>query len=211
MVSDRQIAELAGFYFDPGNINTAVRATAIALAESGGNEQAHNPTPPDDSYGLWQINMYGSLGPNRRRKYGLTSNSELFNPNTNAKVAGDIYRTQGWGAWSVYSNGTYENFIDRATKAATEPEPVTGSVSDLSLSERLSDAAGLLNPAAAFQVLIEPVQKVLATVLDTAAWLGDPNNWLRIIQVSGGVVLGVVAMNIVLRPVIEKNLPKGVI
>jgi hypothetical protein len=44
----------------------AVVAVAIALAESGGNPAAHNPVPPDDSWGLWQINMRGHLGPVRR-------------------------------------------------------------------------------------------------------------------------------------------------
>jgi hypothetical protein len=34
----------------------AVTATAIAMRESGGRTDAHNPVPPDDSYGLWQIN-----------------------------------------------------------------------------------------------------------------------------------------------------------
>jgi hypothetical protein len=34
----------------------AVTATAIAMRESGGRTDAHNPVPPDDSWGLWQIN-----------------------------------------------------------------------------------------------------------------------------------------------------------
>jgi hypothetical protein len=35
---------------------SAATAVAIAKRESGYNTQAHNPVPPDDSYGLWQIN-----------------------------------------------------------------------------------------------------------------------------------------------------------
>lgn len=38
------------------NADQAAVATAIAMRESGGNTAAHNPVPPDDSYGLWQIN-----------------------------------------------------------------------------------------------------------------------------------------------------------
>ena len=36
--------------------------TAIALAESGGKSGAHNTTCPDNSYGLWQINMLDEPG-----------------------------------------------------------------------------------------------------------------------------------------------------
>jgi hypothetical protein len=34
----------------------AAIATAIAMVESGGRLDAHNPVWPDDSWGLWQIN-----------------------------------------------------------------------------------------------------------------------------------------------------------
>src|SRR3982750_492240 len=59
---------------------------AIALAESNGNPTAHNAVPPDDSYGLWQINMRGKLGPARRQAFGIQSNTELFDPTKNARA-----------------------------------------------------------------------------------------------------------------------------
>ncbi|MBY8852241.1 transglycosylase SLT domain-containing protein, partial [Saccharothrix sp. MB29] len=65
-------------------------AVAVALAESGGDPRAHNSTPPDDSYGLWQVNMLGSLGPARRREFGLDSDSDLFSPAENARAANRI-------------------------------------------------------------------------------------------------------------------------
>lgn len=46
-----QFARQAGFSADQ-----AVTMTAIALAESNGNTEAHNPTG-EDSHGLWQINL----------------------------------------------------------------------------------------------------------------------------------------------------------
>ena len=41
--------------------------TAIALAESSGRPQAFNPRGLDRSYGLFQVNMYGGLGPARMK------------------------------------------------------------------------------------------------------------------------------------------------
>src|SRR5215216_3704785 len=81
----------------------------IACAESGFNPRAHNSTPPDNSYGLWQINMLGSMGPARRRQFGISSNDQLFNPATNAHAAQIIFKQQGYKAWSVYNNGSYKH------------------------------------------------------------------------------------------------------
>lgn len=89
-------------------------AVAIALAESGGNPRAHNATPPDNSYGLWQINMYGPLGPARRAQYGLQNNDELYDPVKNARAAYAIRRGQGWTAWSVYTNNRYKRYLSDA-------------------------------------------------------------------------------------------------
>ena len=103
--------------------------TAIALAESGGKSGAHNTTYPDNSYGLWQINMLDEpgymLGEERRKQFGLKSNDELFNPVTNAKAAYSILKQQGFGAWSVYSNRSYEQFLPAAKKAAAGPRTNT--------------------------------------------------------------------------------------
>lgn len=104
----------AGFRGD--GLTTAV---AVALAESGGNTRAHNATPPDNSYGLWQINMLGGMGPERRRQFGLDSNSELFDPATNAKAANRISNDgRSWTPWSTFTNGTYRRHLPAARKAA---------------------------------------------------------------------------------------------
>ena len=91
--------------------------SAIAMAESGGNPNAHNPRDPDDSYGLMQVNMIDKkgymLGAERRRKYGI-QNEDLKNPVINMKVAKDIWDTQGPHAWSVYSSGAYKKYLPAA-------------------------------------------------------------------------------------------------
>lgn len=84
---------------------------AIAIAESGGRPSAHNPTPPDDSYGLWQINYYGSMRAGRSREFG-TPESLLASPTAQARAAVAIYRQQGLGAWSTYTSGAYRKYLN---------------------------------------------------------------------------------------------------
>ena len=108
-----QLARAAGIPDD--KIPTMV---AIALAESGGRSKAHNPdaSTGDNSYGLWQINMLGNLGPARRKQFGISSNEELWDPVTNAKAALMILNSQGLGAWSVYKSGAYKDHLSSAQK-----------------------------------------------------------------------------------------------
>jgi hypothetical protein len=63
-------------------------AWAIVMKESTRRPFAHNDNPStgDNSYGLFQINMRGAMGPERRAKYGLDSNEDLFDPTTNANI-----------------------------------------------------------------------------------------------------------------------------
>lgn len=92
-------------------------AYAVAMAESGGRATAHNPNAStgDNSYGLFQINMLGGLGPARLRQYGLSRNEDLFDPATNARVA---FRMSGggrdWSPWSAYKNGAYKKYLNAA-------------------------------------------------------------------------------------------------
>lgn len=108
-------------------------ARAVALAESGGRATAYNPnrSTGDDSYGLFQINMLGDLGPVRRRQYGLSSNEDLYDPLTNAKVA---YRMSGggrnWQPWSAFKSGAYRKYLGEVPQdpapVASTPRPATG-------------------------------------------------------------------------------------
>lgn len=84
--------------------------SAIGMAESRGKFGELNSTAPDLSYGLWQINMYDNLGPARRQEFGLSSNADLYNPATNARVAARIFKQQGPRPWGAYTNGSYAQF-----------------------------------------------------------------------------------------------------
>lgn len=82
-------------------------AVAIALRESNLDPAAFNGNTKtgDQSYGLFQINMLGSLGPARRKASGLTSNDELLDAATNARVAYQMYKQGGFHAWLGYRPG----------------------------------------------------------------------------------------------------------
>lgn len=81
-------------------------AWAIAKRESNGQPIRFNGNvnTGDNSYGLFQINMLGILGPDRRDKFNLNSNAELFNPVLNAQIA--FHMSQGGKDWSSWKGIT---------------------------------------------------------------------------------------------------------
>lgn len=100
---------------------TMTRAVAIAMAESGGDPNAHNTKGLDDSYGLWQINMLGAKGPERRKALGLKSNTELYKPEINAKAMTLVSNHwRNWTPWSVFTTGDYTAHVSEAKAASVE-------------------------------------------------------------------------------------------
>jgi len=95
--------------------NELATATAVALAESGGETTATNRnTNGSVDYGLWQINtVHGSL----------LSQGDKFNPADNAKMAYTVWSRAGnkWSPWSAYNNQRYRTFLPQASLAAAAP------------------------------------------------------------------------------------------
>ena len=179
-LTDAQIAgaaKAAGF----SGANLA-KAVAIALAESGGNAEAHNAVPPDNSYGLWQINMLGSMGPARRKQFGLKSNEDLYNPTTNAKAAYSIASGgKNFGPWSTYGSGAYLRYMSRANKASGNPD-----------SAGIDSGGGGVEQAGLGSVLSWP-----GAITDFFEFLTDPITWLRLgMIVGGGVLVGVALVQV---------------
>lgn len=110
-----QLAQGAGF-----GGNDAQIMAAIIKAESSGNPYAHNPnrSTGDNSYGLSQINMIDTLGPARRKEFGLKSNEQLFDPQTNLRAAKQVKDSSGFSAWTTYTSGKYKKFLPELQKAA---------------------------------------------------------------------------------------------
>ena len=91
-------------------------ACAIAKAESNGRPLAFNGNVKtgDSSYGVFQINMLGELGSDRRDKFELNSNAELLNPVVNAQIA--LHMTKGgkdWSAWSSVNGKRYQEWYNK--------------------------------------------------------------------------------------------------
>lgn len=106
---------------------TVATAVAIAVVESGLNAKAHNgnASTGDDSYGLWQINMLGSLKAGRLALFGITSNEALYDPLTNAQAMAKLWRNKGgsFRDWSTYKDGKYKAHLADATKAVANMKP----------------------------------------------------------------------------------------
>jgi hypothetical protein len=112
------LARRAGFSPDR---EEAIIATAIALAESGGDPRAHNDNQAtgDDSFGLWQINMIGDIGKERRQALGIR-NEDLFKPPTNARAAHFIFTRETFTAWTTFKNDLHKAHLGAARQAAAE-------------------------------------------------------------------------------------------
>jgi hypothetical protein len=79
-------------------------AWAIAKKESNGRPLAFNGNSltGDNSYGIFQINMINTLGDDRRTKFDLEHNADLFNPVKNAQIA--KHMSNGgldWSSWHI--------------------------------------------------------------------------------------------------------------
>lgn len=153
-------------------------ASAIAMAESGGNPNAHNTTPPDNSYGLWQINLYGSLA-SRVHEFGLKDASDLYSPAVNAAAMARISgKGSSFSAWSTYKDGSYKKYVNTDLSQSVVPGVVSAPFQAAkSTAEAAVDAAKVLGKS--------------------AEWISNPHNWIRVaFVVGGGVVLvaGVLAV-----------------
>lgn len=178
VISDAAIATAAragGFTGDD-----VVMATAIALAESGGDIYAYNPKAPDLSYGLMQINMIGDMGPERRKRFGLSKNTDLFNPAVNMRVAKAFKVSRGnWNDWSTYSAGDYKTYWNRARLAAGSP------------NTPLPDGATAVNASTG------GVSGAASSLSKAADFLQQWQTWARLGMIVGGGILILVALSLI--------------
>lgn len=188
-------------------------AVAIALAESSGNTNAHNPNrlTGDNSYGLWQINMLDRMGPERRKQYGLSSNEELFNPVTNARVAARMSNGgKNWGPWSTYpakaalylpkaraaagtkGTATQAGWWDDFKKGFGEGFDIGPGPEDLWQEEGMSNDGVDMGDSGLWSI------GTLLSGLATA--LTNPNNWRNWAYVGIGGALVIAGLVVVTKP-----------
>lgn len=161
----KTLAKNAGF--PDSELDTAAR---VAYAESGWNTNTHTVDSDDNSYGLWQINMRGDMGPSRRKQFGISSNDALLDPATNAKAAYSVWKSQGWKGWGAYTNGAWKSA--KVDKAMGSNEPVDDS------GGGIVDAVKALNPVTG-----------VADSINAAS-----RNFVKGFVSTGGVLIGITVL-----------------
>lgn len=163
-------------------------AAAIALAETGGtgNTHAHNGIPPDNSYGPWQINMIGSMGPDRRKKLGITSNDQLYDPAVNARAMMMVSNNgTDFSPWTTYKDGAYKAYLKKSPTG-------TGTASDANAvnANSITDIPG---------EIVGGVKSTADVVVSAANWIVNPSNWLRVLYVMAGAGIVLVGLDLLVQ------------
>ena len=114
MLTDGELKELLSAVGFEGK--ALKQAWAIAKSESNSRPMAYNGNRKtgDSSYGIFQINMLGELGIDRKEKFDLKSNILLFDPVINAEIT--YYMTKGgldWSSWSSLGGDRYQEFLTK--------------------------------------------------------------------------------------------------
>lgn len=76
----------------------AARATAVMLAESSGNTDAHNTKNGNDARGLMQINIRAGAHPEYASR-------NLYDAETNVATGFELWRKDGWRPWDSSRGG----------------------------------------------------------------------------------------------------------
>lgn len=177
-------------------------AAAIAMAESGGDPNQHNNNAAtgDNSYGLWQINMLGAMGPDRIRQFGITSNNDLFNPATNAHAMAILSKNGAdFNDWSAFKSGSYLHFMnntvtDNSKKPGWLSTIVNGALGGLIPGYGAVSGVAGATVGGVYDSTQGSIQAIGEATSKTAHWVSNADNWLRVAYVVGGGVLLIIAL-----------------
>jgi hypothetical protein len=129
-------SQIAGYAQGAGLSGSALQiATAIALAESGGDTAVINPGHSGDveySVGLWQINLLA------HPQYTVM---QMQDPLQNARAMFAISNGgKNWIPWGTYTSGRYLQFMGSVT-----PTPVLSSPSTIRLTSSTSGGSSSIS------------------------------------------------------------------
>jgi murein DD-endopeptidase MepM/ murein hydrolase activator NlpD len=153
-----------------------IKMTAVAMAESTGDATETNMTGQDNSYGLWQINMKGAMGPERRKALGISSNEELLDPALNARAAKMLFDERGFQPWrNSYGNANYNRWIGQARAVA--PSVMGGGGAAAGVSGMVTSTANQEQALQqGLQGLSQQETRLAKALEDLLAWLGKLGN-----------------------------------
>lgn len=171
--------------------SSAKVAAAIAMAESGGDPNVHNTNKStgDDSYGLWQINMLGDMGPKRRKQFGILADGQLIDPTENAKAMASLSQQgRDFSPWTTYTTSdptrSYKRFMGNTVAD-------TGKDYNQSNFQRWTGIDTTPD-------LSNPLTTINNALSKTGAWVSDSHNWIRVAFVAGGGVLVLGALIVII-------------
>lgn len=193
-------AQLEELWIGAGGPRTmAPLMAAIAMAESSGNSQAKNAS---GASGLWQI-------------LGNPFPGDVWDPQTNARMAVAKWREQGLTAWTTYTSGDYKRFLKAGVKpggggGAPVPAQTTAAQGGgggggfwtmwnvvPGTGIPIGWVAGAASSTTDIATALGEIQHDASEFLGWIAWLFVPSHWIRIICFLLGVPLvglGVVTM-----------------
>jgi hypothetical protein len=188
----------------------AALMAAIALAESGGNSDATNPTDNNNtqtSWGLWQISTGTHAEPSPNWANGLT----------NAQLAVAKYKSQGLSAWGTYDSGEYQKYMQGGVPPSAQltgmnnpPGNSSGSSSGsnqgLSIGSIIGDVeafdpflnsmlkpiswvTGFATEANSTAKAIGGIANDISQLMNWVAFMFMPSSWLRIASFFAGMIL----------------------
>jgi hypothetical protein len=175
-VANLSYAQLERLWIQAGGSKSlAPVMAAIAMAESGGNPAALNPSDnggTQTSWGLWQISngTHSPPGPNPLTPLG------------NARLAVAKYRSQGLSAWSTYDSGAYQSYLHGGVPPAAATAAAQGDNTAV-LTSFLAGPQGMLQDT-------ETLLHGTAVVLDRAFAMFAPGQGWRIAFGTGAAVSG---------------------
>jgi hypothetical protein len=191
--------------------SAAITATAIAHPESRLNTEAHNddPSTGDNSYGLWQINMYNGLGPVRKVQFHLHSYDDLFDPQVNALAMRDLSANgTSWLPWTTYKSGAYKPFVAQASAAADRVDHMTPAQQNALGTGFLGGTTIQKSPLGGYKVgPLSPAEKTAQNIQKgweaVLSFVTTAHNWWRVAGVIAGAILVFIAIMTILSPVLE--------
>lgn len=186
-----EVAQLAAFITPAGS-------TVAEWVEKAKQESGYDPTVVNLSnhVGLWQIaaSHYGEAGmPDASSKTDFIE--KLKEPKNNWQAARALYAASGWRPW-LASGGR-----PTPSREALEAAGAIDQGGRNNPLEAIPHTLGDLNPV---DDVVDVIKQFVDPVLSVAKWLGDPNNWLRIVQVVGGITLGIAAATLLAKPQVEE-------
>lgn len=174
----------------------AARATAVMLAESSGNTDAHNTHNGNDARGLMQINVKASAHPE-------FASRNLYDAETNVATGFELWKKDGWQPWNSSRAGQALNMVpaEAAVLAAQARHPELG-LKILGEGPNLSQSAP------------PPGGNPLTAIGDAIKFLSVGRNWGRIGMIAIGGIIILIAVNTLTKPYTEpvrKVATKGIL